>query len=258
MLFDTHCHLTDERLRPDIDDVVSGALKGGVARLVTVGCDRESSLESAEIAARYPEVYCTVGIHPHDAVTATREIYEEFRALAADNAKVLAIGEIGLDYHYDLSPRDVQRRVFGEQLRLARECELPVCLHVREAYEDCRALLEENRDCLGGGVLLHCYSGSAEMVKVFSEYDAYFAFGGAITFKGARRNLEALAAVPLDRLLLETDAPYMTPVPYRGQTNRPEYVAIVADKAAEVLGTSREEIEKITTENAKRFFKRMK
>lgn len=258
MLFDTHCHLTDERLRDGVAELIRRAEESGVARLVTVGCDRESSLESAEIASRYPEVYCTVGIHPHDAVTATREIYEEFRALAAGNPKVVAIGEIGLDYHYDLSPREVQRRVFGEQLRLARECELPVCLHVREAYEDCRALLEENRDCLGGGVLLHCYSGSAEMVKVFSRYDAYFAFGGAITFKGARRNLDALAAVPLDRLLLETDAPYMTPVPYRGQTNRPEYVALVADKAAEVLGLSREKIEEITTENAKRLFRRLK
>ena len=258
MLFDTHCHLTDERLRDGVAELIRRAEEGGVARLVTVGYDRESSLEGAALAEEYDNVYCTVGIHPHDAVTATREIYEEFRALAAGNPKVVAIGEIGLDYHYDLSPRDVQRRVFGEQLRLARDCGLPACLHIREAYEDSRAVLEQNAEYLGCGVLLHCYSGSAEMVKVFSRYDAYFAFGGAITFKGAHKNLEALAAVPRDRLLLETDAPYMTPVPFRGQTNRPDYVSLVADKAAEVLGLSREEIEEITTENAKRLFKRLK
>lgn len=258
MLFDTHCHLTDERLRPETEGIVLGAAEEGISRLITVGYDRQSSVEGAEIAARYDNVYCTLGIHPHDAVTATEEIYAEFRALAESNRKVVAIGEIGLDYHYDLSPRDVQRKVFAEQLCLADECGLPACLHVREAYEDCRAVLAANADRLGNGVLLHCYSGSAEMVKVFSDFDAYFAFGGAITFKGARKNLEALAAVPRDRLLLETDAPYMTPTPYRGHTNFPKYVGLVADMAAQVLGVTRQEIEDITTENAKRLFKRIK
>lgn len=258
MLFDTHCHLTDDRLLPEAESIVLGAAEKGVSRLITVGYDRQSSLDGAELAARYDGVYCTLGIHPHDAVTATEAIYDEFRTLAVGNGKVVAIGEIGLDYYYDLSPRDVQRRVFAEQIRLADECGLPVCLHVRDAYEDCRAVLAANADRLRNGVLLHCYSGSAEMVKVFAAFDAYFAFGGAITFKGARKNIEALAAVPRDRLLLETDSPYMTPTPFRGRTNFPKYVGLVADKAAEVLGVSRQEIEEITTENAKRLFKRLK
>ena len=171
---------------------------------------------------------------------------------------MVAIGEIGLDYHYDLSPREVQREVFARQLALADECGLPAALHVREAYGDCLAVLKENSSLLGHGVLLHCWSGSPESVREFSAFDAYFAFGGSLTFKGAHKGAESLALVPRDRLLIETDAPYLTPVPFRGRVNRPEYVAYVAGKVAEVLGISREEVEEITTENAKRLFKRMK
>lgn len=257
MLIDTHCHLTDERLAPEAEEIIASMSADGLEKLITVGYDRESSFGGLAIARAHDNVYCTVGIHPHEASSATAELYGEFAAAAAD-AKTVGIGEIGLDYYYDLSPRDVQRRVFAEQIELAYSCRLPVCLHVRDAYEDCRRILEENKSRLAYGVLLHCYSGSAEMVKVFSRYDAYFAFGGAITFKNARHNLEALAAVPYDRLLLETDCPYMTPAPYRGRTNYPRYVALVAGKTAETTGRTAEEIAETTSRNAKTLFGKMK
>lgn len=258
MLIDTHCHLTDERLAGETENIIASLEADGLESVITVGYDEPSSREGAQLAARFADVYCTVGMHPHDASAATQDVYDEFVSLANGNPKVVAIGEIGLDYYYDLSPRETQKKVFAEQLELARFLKLPVCLHVRDAYEDCRRILADHADKLTYGVLLHCYSGSAEMVPVFGKFDAYFAFGGAITFKNARRNLEALLAVPRDRLLLETDCPYMTPVPYRGQTNFPKYVNLVADKAAEVLGLQRAEVEDITTENAKRLFNRLK
>lgn len=257
MLIDSHCHLTDERLAPFAEEIVSSMADDGLEGMITVGYDRESSLGGLAVARAHDGVYCTLGVHPHDADKADEETYREFRSLAADG-KVVGIGEIGLDYYYDLSPRDVQKRVFREQILLADECALPVCLHVRDAYGDCFDVLTECKEHLSHGVLLHCYSGSAEMVREFARFDAYFAFGGAITFANARRNLEALAAVPRDRLLLETDCPYMTPVPYRGKTNFPKFVALVRDKAAEVLGISREETERIATENTKRLFNKIK
>ena len=257
MLIDSHCHLTDERLLPERETIVSSMSEDGLCALVTVGYDRESSLGGLAFAEAHAGVWCTLGIHPHDADKLDGETLSSFRTLAGRD-KVVAIGEIGLDYYYDLSPRDVQREAFARQIALADECGLPMCLHVRDAYGDCLALLKENEDKLSHGVLLHCYSGSPEMVKEFSRFDAYFAFGGAITFKNARKNVESLSLVPRDRLLVETDCPYMTPVPYRGRTNYPRYVSLVADKVAEVLYLSREEVEEITTTNTKRLFKKMK
>lgn len=257
MLIDSHCHLTDERLLPEREAIVSSMSEDGLCALVTVGYDRESSLGGLAFAEAHAGVWCTLGIHPHDADKLDGETLSSFRTLAGRD-KVVAIGEIGLDYYYDLSPRDVQREAFARQIALADECGLPMCLHVRDAYGDCLALLKENEGKLSHGVLLHCYSGSPEMVKEFSRFDAYFAFGGAITFKNARRNVESLSLVPRDRLLVETDCPYMTPVPYRGRTNFPRYVSLVADKVAEVLSLSREEVEEITTANTKRLFSKMK
>ena len=215
-----------------------------------------SSETAVELAQKYESIYAAIGIHPHDATTADYDKYERIATLSSSR-KVVAIGEIGLDYHYDLSPRAIQKGAFREQLELADTLGLPVVLHIREAYEDARQILFEARRYLNNGVLLHCYSGSAEFVKIFGELDAYFAFGGAITFNNARHNIEALKSVPIERLLLETDCPYMTPVPHRGKINRPEYVSLVADKAAEVLGLSRSDIEQITSKNAKRLFIRM-
>ena len=257
MIIDSHCHLTDERLYPIVDDIVKGLNANGIESVITVGYDLPSSTLGVDIARRYKEVYATVGMHPHDSRLMTAEIYDIFRHLSADE-KVVGIGEIGLDYHYDLSPRDVQQKVFEEQIELADSLRLPVALHVREAYEDTRKILENNKAKLSHGVLLHCYSGSAEMVKVFSKYDAFFAFGGPITFKNAVHNIEALRAVPLDRLLFETDAPYMTPVPFRGKTNEPKHTALVVKKASEVLGVDENELIEKSNKNTKTLFYKMK
>lgn len=257
MLIDSHCHLTDERLLPLVDHIVKGLEDCGLESVITVGYDLPSSVEGVALAKRYDRVYATVGMHPHDSRHMTAETYDTFRHLSRDD-KVVGIGEIGLDYHYDLSPREVQQRVFHEQIEMADDLKLPIALHVREAYEDTRKILEANKSKLSHGVLLHCYSGSCEMVKVFSKYDAYFAFGGPITFKNAARNLESLKAVPLDRLLFETDAPYMAPVPYRGKTNEPKHTMLVASKASEVLGIDLDRLIEKTCQNTKTLFYKMK
>lgn len=257
MLIDSHCHLNDEKLLPEAAEIVSGFGEHGIESAICVGYDMPSSEIAVELADKYDNLYAVIGIHPHDATTADYDKYERLATLSSSK-KVVGIGEIGLDYHYDLSPRAIQKGAFAEQLELADTLGLPVVLHVREAYEDAKSILFESRRFLNNGVLLHCYSGSKEFVKIFGELDAYFAFGGAITFNNAKHNIEAMKEVPLDRLLFETDCPYMTPVPLRGRTNKPEYVNLVADKASEVLSIPREELEKITTENTKRLFIRMK
>jgi len=257
MIVDTHCHLNDERLAPEADAIAEGLFDRGIESAICVGYDMPSSEAAVRLAEKHENIYAAIGIHPHDAVTADYDSYERLATLSS-SSKVVAIGEIGLDYHYDLSPRAIQKGAFREQIELADVLGLPIALHIREAYEDARQILFENRGYLNNGVLLHCYSGSAEFVKIFGELDAYFAFGGAITFNNARHNIEALKAVPHDRLLLETDCPYMTPVPFRGKTNRPEYITYFAQKAAEVLGLAATDIGDITSRNAKRLFTRMK
>ncbi len=256
-MIDTHCHLNDENLLPIADRIVGDFERDKIESAICVGYDMPSSRLAVELSDKWEKLYSAVGIHPHDADTANGEAYEELKTLAG-NQKCVAIGEIGLDYHYDLSEREVQRKAFAEQIELADQVGLPVVLHVREAYDDARKILFDMRSYLNHGLLLHCYSGSSEYVKVFDKLDAYYSFGGAITFKNARHNIESLATVPLERLVLETDCPYMTPVPYRGKMNEPKYVALVLDKASEVLGINKDELEKITTENAKRLFYRMK
>lgn len=257
MLIDTHCHLNDEKLIERTQSILSDFEKDGLECAVCVGYDLPSSEFAVELSERYEKLYAAVGVHPHDATTLNDEAIERL-AVLAQRDKVVAIGEIGLDYYYDLSPREEQKKAFARQIELANELKLPVVLHVRDAYEDARKILFDMKDFLQNGVLLHCYSGSCEYVKIFDKLDAYYSFGGAITFKNAKHNLEALACVPKERLLLETDCPYMTPVPFRGKTNEPKYVSLVAQKASEVLGISRQEIEKITTTNAKRLFTRIK
>ena len=257
MLIDTHCHLNDEKLLCDVDRIVGDFDKDGIESAICVGYDMPSSECALELAEKYDRVYAQVGVHPHDADTLRDEDCQRILELAK-HGKVVAIGEIGLDYYYDLSEREVQRSAFARQIELANEAELPIVLHVRDAYEDTRKILFDMQKYIRNGLLLHCYSGSCEYVKIFDKLDAYYAFGGAITFKNAKYNIQSLASVQKDRLLLETDCPYMTPVPYRGKINEPKYVSLVAKKAAEVLGVTLEEIETTTTQNAKRLFTRLK
>ena len=229
----------------------------GLAAINNVGYDVKSSLVAVELAARFDKYFATVGIHPHDAKTAKESDYALFEKLVKENDKVVAIGEIGLDFHYDLSPREDQERVFVDQLRLAHSLHMPTVVHLREAYGVMTRLLKENEKYLEYGVLLHCYSGSKELVKEYEKYDLYYSFGGAITFKNAVDKPDVVRACPLDRILLETDCPYMTPVPFRGTTNEPARIGLVADRISDILGLDRHHTETVTYNNTKRFFARM-
>ncbi len=254
-MIDTHAHLNDEDLIDRAEEILQDPW---LETVIVPGYDYESSARAVSLAKKYDKVYACVGCHPHDAERFSGEEKEYYR-LSATNPKVVAIGEIGLDYYRDLSPRDVQKRVFEEQIALAYDVGLPIVLHVRDAYGDTLEILKNNSEKLKNGVLLHCYSGSAEMVREFSAFDAYFAFGGAVTYKGAKRD-DAIRAVQEDRLLLETDCPYMTPTPMRGKVreNEPSYIRYTLEFVSGVLGKTADEVERITTENAKRFFAKIK
>ena len=253
MYVDAHAHLDDPILAPREAEILAEAKAAGVGLVINASSDLPSSEASVALVARHDCVRAVIGVHPHEAKTYTPDVEERLRALAKEKG-VVAIGEIGLDYHYDLSPRDVQKEVLERELEVADELALPVVFHVREAYEDFNEILERNEKYLNNGVLLHCYSGSAELAKYYSRrYDAYFSFGGALTF--AKHKDLVLAEIPASRLLLETDCPYMTPVPHRGTPNEPKYIPLVAEKMAELKGLRREEIEAITTENALRFYR---
>ncbi len=254
MLIDTHAHMNDKRLAPQADRLISEMHANGLEAIINVGYDLESSQWSVDCARANNRVFAVIGIHPHDAKCATKGMYDYF-ASVADDSNVIAFGEIGLDYHYDYSPRDIQKRVFIEQLELADSLKLPVVIHLREAYQDMLEILKENRNIIQNGIVMHCYSGSAEIVENMRFLDCYYSFGGALTF--AKGKDKVLSAIPNNRIMLETDCPYMTPVPYRGKTNQPHYVKYVAEKIAEMKGISYEEVANITTENAYEFFNKM-
>ena len=253
MLVDAHAHLDDPILAPREEEVIAAAKEAGVGIIVNASSDLPSSEASRALAARHREVYAVVGVHPHEAKTYSPAVEKRLTELAADD-KVVAFGEIGLDYHYDLSPREDQRIVLEREIALADELGLPIVFHVREAYEDFNAIIQRNKKHLTRGVLLHCYGGSAELARYYlGEMDAHFSFGGVLTF--AKHKDVVLANIPEKRLLLETDCPYMTPVPFRGTPNEPKHIPLIRDKMAELKGLSRDDVERITTENALAFYK---
>jgi len=254
MIIETHCHLNDDKLYPIRNEIVNGFSQNGIEKAICVAYDMPSSLLAVEIANEFDSVYAAIGYHPHEAKTWDDSSLDQLIKLA-ENKKVVAIGEIGLDYYYDLSPRDMQIEIFKKQLVLANKLGLPAILHIRDAYEDARQVLEECKDYLSNGILLHCCSCSKEMVPIFDKYNAYYSFGGAITFKNAKHNLETLKAISKEKLLVETDCPYMTPVPFRGQMNEPKYINLVVEKMAELLEMDKGSVESLTTNNAKRFFR---
>ena len=216
------------------------------------GCSLASSRAAAALAENYDYVYAAVGSHPDAADEVTEDVLEQYRQLARQCPKVRAIGEIGLDYHYEDIPREVQQRAFRAQMALARELELPVIVHEREAHEDGMRIVEEFPQVTG---VFHCYSGSLEMAKVLIRRGWYIGFGGVLTFKNARKAVEAASQIPLDRLVLETDCPYMSPEPFRGRRNDPGRLHLVAERLAQLRGLSAEEIENITLENGKRLYR---
>lgn len=248
MLTDTHTHLNAEQFDEDRDLVIQRALEQGVTRIVNVGFNRETIPSSIELAERYEFIYSTVGWHPQDAKDMRDEDLAWIEELCS-HEKVVAIGEIGLDYYWDTSPKDVQQEVFRKQIRLARKLKMPIVIHNRDAHADVvRILQEENAAEVGG--IMHCFSGSWETAKQCLDMNFYISFGGPVTFKNAKQPKEVLAQVPLDRLLVETDAPYLTPHPFRGKRNETGYVRLVAEAAAEIRGMSLEELAEVTTRNA--------
>ena len=251
MLFDTHAHMDDRAFDEDRDLLLQGLADKGVCLVMNPGCSLESSENAVRLAERYPFVYAAVGSHPDAADEVNDQVLERYRALAR-HEKVKAIGEIGIDYHYEDIPRQLQLVAFRKQLELAREVGLPVIVHERDAHEDGLALAKEYRDV--GGVF-HCFSGSAEMARQLVDLGWYIVFTGVLTFKNARKAIEAAQAIPLDRIVLETDCPYMAPEPFRGRRNDPGYLFRMAEKLAELRGLEVEQIHSITVENGKRLYR---
>ncbi len=251
-LIDTHVHLDHERFSDDLDQVIERAKSSRVWPIVTVGADLASSRHAVECVTRYPGVIATVGIHPHDAATVSDSVLDEIRVLAGKMG-VVAIGEIGLDYHYDFSPRDVQRRAFAIQINLARELGLPIVVHVREAYSDVMTILRSERaEDIGG--IIHCFCGDYEEARDCLDMGFYISVGGILTFANSSELRKIIKKLPLDRILLETDAPYLTPVPHRGKRNEPAYVGLVAQALAELKNIALKEVTETTTANANKLF----
>jgi TatD DNase family protein len=252
-LIDTHCHLTFDDLARDIDGVIARSRAAGVTEWITVGTDPQENRKAIEFAERFENMYAAVGIHPHDAKTITSQMLAELKKIA-QHKKVVAIGETGLDYHYDFSPRQQQKDVFAEHIRIAGELNLPVIIHCREAFDETMQILDEQRGAVDK-VVFHCFSGSAEQAKVVLDKGFYMSFTGVVTFKNARLKQEAARIVPLDRLMLETDSPYMSPEPMRKQKiNEPALLIHTARFLAELKQMDLEDFAQAVTATTKAFF----
>ena len=252
MLFDTHAHMDDRAFDADREEVLSSLPAQGVGLLMNPGCSLQSSRAASELSRRYPFVYAAVGSHPDAADEVDEAVLGEYRRLVRENPKIKAIGEIGLDYHYEDIPREIQQRAFRAQMQLAQELNLPVIVHEREAHQDGMDIVSEFPAVTG---VFHCYSGSLEMAKWLISRGWYIGFTGVLTFKNARKALEVAAGIPLDWIVLETDCPYMSPEPFRGRRNDPGRLYRMAEALADLRGLSREEIEAITLENGKRLYR---
>ena len=252
MLFDTHAHMDDRAFDADREELIRSFPEQGLALVMNPGCSLESSRNVDALTREFPFLYGAVGSHPDVADEVDEAVLAEYRQIVAGNPKIKAIGEIGLDYHYEDIPRDIQKKAFRLQLELARELKLPVIVHERDAHEDGMKIVEEFPE-LGG--VFHCYSGSLEMAKWLIARGWYIGFTGVLTFKNARKALEVAANIPLERIVLETDCPYMSPEPFRGKRNDPTKLYRMAEKLAELRGLTVEEIHAITTENGKRLYR---
>ena len=252
MIFDTPAHLDDQAFDEDRAQLLDRLPKEGIALVMNPGCSLASSQEAVRLANQYDYLFAAVGSHPDAADEVNEETLRQYRRLCTDNPKVKAIGEIGLDYHYEDIPRDIQKLAFRAQMDLARELDLPVIVHEREAHEDGMKIAAEFPTVTG---VFHCYSGSLEMARWLIERGWYIGFGGVLTFKNARKALEVAANIPLERIVLETDCPYMAPEPYRGKRNDPGKLYRVAEKLAELRGLTVEEVQAVTLENGKRLYR---
>lgn len=253
MLIDSHAHLDDNRFKRDRKEIINSLEDHGVELVINNGADLQSSIEAVKLAEEYDNIYATVGVHPHAAKEMDDSTIEMLRAFAKRD-KVVAIGEIGLDFYYDNSPRDIQRKWFKRQLELAKELDLPVTIHSRDASQEVFDIIKEAQDGSLRGVM-HCYSDSLELAREYVKLGFYISLAGPVTFKNARVPKEVAKDIPLDRLLVETDSPYLTPEPNRGKRNEPAYVRYTAGQIAELRGISYEELARATNENTKRLFR---
>ena len=252
MLFDTHAHMDDRAYDTDREELLADLPRQGISLLMNPGCSLESSRNTDKLSKAYDYIYAAVGSHPDVADEVNEAVLEEYRMLCKQNNKIKAIGEIGLDYHYEDIPREIQLKAFRMQMELARELDLPVIVHEREAHEDGLKVVDEFPEVKG---VFHCYSGSAEMAKELVKRGWYIGFTGVLTFKNARKAVEVASQIPLDRVVLETDCPYMSPEPFRGKRNDPGKLYRMAEKLAEIRGLTVEEIHAITMENGKRLYR---
>lgn len=253
MLFDTHSHINAEQFDEDVLEVLQRAKDAGVENQVVVGFDTETITRAMKLVETYDYLYAAVGWHPVDAIDLTDNELARIEELAS-HEKVVAIGEIGLDYHWDKSPKDIQQEVFRKQIRLAKKVNLPIIIHNREATQDIVRILKEEEASEVGGIM-HCFSGSVETARECMNMNFLISLGGPVTFKNAVTPKEVAKEIPLDKLLVETDCPYLAPHPFRGKRNEPSYVKLVAEAIADLRGIPFEEVATRTTENAKRLFK---
>ena len=251
MLFDTHAHLNDSAFDGDRDTLIAGLAEKGVGFVMNAGCSLQSSKECIALAEKYPFLYASVGSHPDAADEVCEELMETYLQMAK-HPKVKAIGEIGLDYYYEDFDRQIQLRAFRMQMELARQADLPVIVHERDAHSDGMDMVQAFPDVTG---VFHCYSGAAEMARQLVKKGWYIGFTGVLTFKNARKAVETAEAVPIERILLETDCPYMSPEPYRGRRNDPGRLIYMAQKLAEIKNLPVEQVIEITTENAKQLYR---
>lgn len=252
MIFDSHAHYDDESFDEDREQVIKELKENGIIGVLNCGASLKGAKDSLKLAEKYDFFYAAVGIHPENAYELTDEAFEEIKQMTK-NSKVRAIGEIGLDYYWDENPpKDVQKEVFRKQMQLAKELNLPVIIHDREAHGDTLEIMKEFPEVKG---VLHCFSGSVEFACECLKLGYYIGFTGVVTFKNAKKVLEVAKEVPLDRLLVETDCPYMAPTPYRGKRNRSEYIKFIIEKVAEIKGLSTAEMENKTIKNTKNLLK---
>ena len=252
MLFDTHAHMDDRAFDEDREELLTSLPGKGIALLMNPGCSLESSRNASLLSRTYDYIYAAVGSHPDAADEVNEDVLEDYRKLCKLNPKIKAIGEIGLDYHYEDIPRELQLKAFRAQMALAAELDLPAIVHERDAHEDGMKVVDEFPTVTG---VFHCYSGSAEMAKALVKQGWYIGFTGVLTFKNARKALEVAASIPIDRIVLETDCPYMAPEPFRGRRNDPGKLYRMAERLAELRGLTVEEIHRITVENGKRLYR---
>lgn len=246
-MIDCHTHLEDDRLLCDVGQIIGDFEKDGIEFVIDGSSNYDTMKCAYELAQKYDRVYTTIGCHPNDAAGFDKKTADLMQRYSANN-KVLAVGEIGLDYHYDEPSVEIQHKAFIEQLALADAFKLPAVLHIRDAYGDALKILQDNKTLLKHGVVLHCYSGSSEIAQEFLKLDCYFCFGGAITFKNAKKE-EIIKSIPQEKLLTETDAPYMTPEPFRGKTNYPKFIKYTYQKMCEVLGISFDKLQDVVRKN---------